>query len=648
MEYQSRAVALTPSSHSALPSRLMFLGFSCLNRFERLGGLGDLEKAIEYQSRAIALTPSDHPDLAPRLMNLGKSCRIRFQRLDQLGDLEKAIECQYRALALAPDDHQGLLSLFVNLGSSHAIRFKRLGELDDLEKAIEYLHRAVILTPGDDPDLPVWLMNLGVCYKGRFTRLGELGDLEKAINCHSRALALTPEGDSSLPRLLSNLGVAHGSRFERLGELGDLERAIQHQSRAVALTPSDHPSLPPWLMNLGKACRLRFERLSGLDDLEKAIGYLHSALALSPDGHPNLPSLLDNLRVAFSDRFHRVRKLDDLVKSSIYASRALALTPDGHPDLPKQYYGLARIEYCHYQCTGLSSHLKDSLHYFRKASQSLVGAPNGKFAVALEWAQLASKHSSLEPIEAYQTAIDLLPQYIWLGATTSQRYQDLENAKNLAVNAAAAAIRSSEYRLALEWLEHARCVVWNQKLMLRSPLDQLQASHPTLGARLRTVANQLDRASSESQASRELSSDESTPEQAAQQHRRLAGEYSDLLAQARKVPGFEDFLQPVKATSLIHAAQNGPIVVVTCSESKCDALLILPEQDQVQHVPLPNFSHKKARNARTEIRNSLRCPGIRERGAQLDRDSEDECFEDILRTLWDTIVKPVLDSLGYT
>ncbi|KAG8681510.1 hypothetical protein FRC11_001028, partial [Ceratobasidium sp. 423] len=177
-----------------------------------------------------------------------------------------------------------------------------------------------------------------------------------------------------------------------------------------------------------------------------------------------------------------------------------------------------------------SSHLRQSLDSFRRASQVSTGAPRLKFQFALQWAALASEHSSLRCIEAYQAAIDLLPQFIWLGATTSQRYEDLLTAENLAVKAASAAILDSDIEIALEWPEHARCVVWNQSLMLRSPLDHLRLSHPDLAARLQEVAKQLHDASSEFPASQVLSYGSVDPEQASRQRRRLAMEYNDLLA----------------------------------------------------------------------------------------------------------------------
>ncbi|KAG8689309.1 hypothetical protein FRC11_003253 [Ceratobasidium sp. 423] len=652
IKYGSLALDLTPDSHSNLALRLVDLGIFYGGRYQFLGDLGDLERSIKYKSRALALTPDGHPDLPRRHTTLGVSYGNRFQRLGEVNDLEKSIEHKSRALALTPDGHPDLPRQLTNLGVSHSHRFKRLGDLGDLGKGIEYQSRALALTPDGHPDLPHQLTNLGVSHSHRFECLGDLSDLEKAIEYQSRALALTPDSHPDLPHQLTNLGVSHSHRFECLGDLGDLEKAIEYQSRALALTPDGHPDLPHQLTNLGVSHSHRFECLGDLSDLEKAIEYQSRALALTPDSHPDLPHQLTNLGVSHSHRFKRLGDLGDLEKAIEYQSRALVLTPDGHPTLPDKHFTLAAHRFFQYRRTGEASELHDSLHSFRLATQSLAGSPRDKFKYASVWAGLTSSISALNPIEAYQTAINLLPQFIWLGATTNQRYQDLEQVQNLAINAAAAAIATSNFKLALEWLEHARCVVWNQHLMLRSPLDQLHASHPILATRLDIVSNQLHHAGSESPESQAPSSGSLTSEQVCQKRRQLAKEYEDLLSQARTLPGFEDFLKPMKANRLVQAARIGPIVVLNCHESRCDALVILPQQETIDHIPLPNFTGEKAQRIRLDMERSVRLLELGDRGAtrrSLGEEGNDSAsdFESVLEVLWHDIVKPVLVFLGY-
>ncbi|CAE6470272.1 unnamed protein product, partial [Rhizoctonia solani] len=217
---------------------------------------------------------------------------------------------------------------------------------------------------------------------------------------------------------------------------------------------------------------------------------------------------------------------------------------------------------------------------------------------------------------------------------------------NLAVKACFAAIQSSNHSLALEWIEHARCVVWNQSLMLRSPLDQLYSSHPDLATQLESISSQLHTSSFDTLSP--AASDSMTPEQVGQQRRRLATEYLSLLTHTRQLPGLETFLQPLKAGKLISAVRNGPVVILNCHTDCCDALVIKPGHNQIAHLPLPNYTEQKARSARSKLDASLGKQGLRQRGFKLmyQTDSEDS-FERVLGTLWSDIVQPVLSHLGF-
>ncbi|CAE6407077.1 unnamed protein product [Rhizoctonia solani] len=651
IQYESCALKLTSDGHPSLSNRLSNLGVSHTHRFQRLGELADLENAIEYQSRAVDSTPDDHPHLSIWLANLGTSHSDRFQRLGELADLEKAIQCESRALELTADGHPDLSSRLANIGTSHSDRFQRLGELMDLEKAIQYQSRAVNLTPDGHPNILSWLTNLGTSYNHRFQCLGELADLEKAIQHQSRAVDLTPDPHPDLSYRIANLGSSHSDRFQRLGKLVDLERAIQHQSHALNLTPDGHPDLPSRLANLGTSYNYRFQHLGELPDLEKAIQHQSRAVHLTPDVHPDLPRWLINLGMSYMKRYQHVGELSDLQKAIHCQSLAVASTPDNHPRLALMHLHSAQSSFFYYQCTNNRSHLGHSLHSFRLATRLTAGAPRDRFRHGLRWATLASKHSDLNPIEAYQTAIDLLPQYVWLGATTHQRYEDLLTTKTLAVDAAYAAILSLNYALALEWLEHTRCVVWTQSMMLRSPLDQLQSAHPALSTELQVVAEQLHRASSDSRESLALASGSMTAEQVAEDHRSLAQKYNDLLSQIRTLPGFEDFLCPMKVNSLVRAARYGAVVVINCHQDRCDALIGLPEQGTVDHLPLPHFTAEKAQRTRSKIEISVEDMRLRERAVErrpLVVTDKTTGFGSALAELWNYIVKPVLDFLGYT
>ncbi|CAE6467096.1 unnamed protein product [Rhizoctonia solani] len=640
---ESAVAELDSSTGSPMDSlsceELNKLGSIHLDQFRQFGKPDDIAKAIEYSKCALDFTPDGHPEMPLRLTGLAVCYGDRFRRFGKIEDTEKAIECGIRALALTPDDDPNLPLQLFNLGVSYIARYQRLGELSDLEKSFEHRCRAVTLAPDGHPHLPRWYAGLGGVYTDRYRHLGELGDIERSIEYNSRALTLTPDGHPDLPSRHGELGQSYSDRYRRLGEFNDLNESIKHRLCALALTPDGHPDLQDWYGDLGVSHRYRYEYLWDLEDLEKSIEYKTRALMLTPENHPELPHRHNNLGVSYTYRFRHLSEVRDLERAKECYFRALALTPDGHPRLSLRHFNLAISCYDHYRHTDDPSHLHISLNSFRKATK-LAGAPRDAFDYALRWTQIASTHSLLNCIEAFQTAIDLLPHFIWLGTTTTQRYQDLSLADNVAIRAASAAILASEYNLALEWLEHARCVVWNQSLMLRSPLDDLKLSYPDLATQLQSVAHQLNHANSESSASPATDTPES--------RHRLAKQHEGLLAQVRKLAGFENFLQPAKVHDLMRAARNGPVVVINCYETRCDALLILPEQDQISHLALFNFPERKARHARSEINQFLQQKGLRVRRPVFDQSEElSSGISSVLATLWYDVVKPILEFLGY-
>ncbi|EUC62982.1 aromatic di-alanine and TPR containing protein, partial [Rhizoctonia solani AG-3 Rhs1AP] len=514
----------------------------------------------------------------------------------------------------------GVMLYMGPLGASYTYRYRRLSDLTDLDKAIDCTTHALALTPDDHPKISERHAGMGTPYTDRYKRLGELTDLEKAMACATRALALTPAGHPDMPDRHASLGVSYMNRYRRLNELADLEKSIECLSRALALTPDGHPDMPQRHAALGTSYFARYRHL---------------------DRHASLG-------VSYNNGYRRSGELADLDKAIEYHIHGLALAPTGHPNLTKQYLNYALSLLQKFKHTRQSTCLVDCWEAFRKASQDFTGAPHDKFHHALRWASVASELIFFNPIVPYRTAIDLLPQFIWLGVTASQRYQNLSMAKTLATDACFEAILCSDHSLALEWLEHARCVVWSQSLMLRSPLDQLHSSCPDLATQIQSVASQLDNSSFQPQLILTTLSDSIDAEQAGRQRRRLAVEYHSLLTQIRQLPGFETFLQPSKASELVGAVRDGPVVVINCHWHQCDALLIMPGSKKVGHLALPDFTEKKARQARSELEVLLKQRGLRQRGVRVrPQPGFEDGIESVLRILWSNIIKPVLDYLGY-
>ncbi|QRW26161.1 CHAT domain protein [Rhizoctonia solani] len=634
------------TTNSPSQQRLLYLQESSKDRAEQVSDQGgeakDTRRATEMGA-SVRLNVN-----VSELVELAVSHRSEFHRRGKLEDVEKAIEYDNRALSLVPSYCRTLSCRLIHLGADYGARFSRTGDINDNAKSIEYYSRAATLTPDDHPHLPHLLNSLGMSYARRFKHRGDTNDLTKSIEYQSRAIALTPENHPDLPRYLAGLGINYGDRFQLTGDANDFEKSMEYKSRAVALTPEDHSDLPRWLNNLGVDYGTQFNRTGDMNDLAKSTEYKSRAIELTPDDDPGLPRLFMNLGLDYSARFKRTGDMNDLEKSIDYKYRAVALTPDDHACMSELQFQLSLSYFTRYEHTKHSCTFHRAMHLLRTASQSTAGPPRETFMYALEWAWRSV--CLRDCMEAYKTAINLMPQFIWLGSSTNQQYQDLQKAGNIAAKASSTAILSSAFDVALEWLEHARCVVWSQSLMLRSPLDRLYKCHPDIATQLQSIANTLHQTGTELSVSRTF-----TPKiNSLVDRHNLAIGYNHLLAQIRTLDGFNDFLLPLKSDRLINAARHGPVVVIGCShhrcdQGRCDALLVVPGQSTISHLHLPNFTLRKAEEAREKLEGSLRNKGFRERGVKLvPLPGYKDGFASMLLDLWSDIVKPVLDFLGYT
>ena len=265
----------------------------------------------------------------------------------------------------------------------------------------------------------------------------------------------------------------------------------------------------------------------------------------------------------------------------------------------------------------------------------------------------------LSLLEAYQHAIDRIPQCIWLGNNVRGRYtgKELQTVTQVVSDAVAAAITAGEYGRALEWLEAGRAVVWSQVLQLRTPVDDLQQLHPQLAKDFLRVSQALQHAASSALPdSSNTRATESSFGSNAQSSHGYALEYNKLLTQIHELKGFQDFMQPKKLMQLAKACASGPVVVISVHQIRCDALVLCRAGDVV-HVPLPEFSLLHAKLLQTWLwdflarsnllsrwRGDLRDEyKVEERGGRVTAKEAPDILRELLAMLWAKVVKPIMD-----
>ncbi|KAG9093409.1 hypothetical protein FRC06_011533 [Ceratobasidium sp. 370] len=620
------------------------------DRFENSQELAHLNLTIQFEAQVLQWTPDNDLGRAEWLSKLGASYQYRYNRLGESRDIDRALAYNEQAVLSTPISHPGKPRRLNNLGNSYLTLFERRGRLGDLDNSIVHYEQAISLTPEDHHDKHAWLSNLGNSYLRLFERLGRLEDLEKSISCQEQAVQLTPDEDVDKPATLNNLGNSYLTMFERLGKLADIKKSIDYRELAVNLLPNGHPDRPSLLNNLGSSYRLLCRRVCTLQDIEKGHSYQKQAVALTPNGHPDKPAQLSNLSLSYQLLFDRQGRLGDLDESIRCQELGLSLVSDDYPDKSVLLNNLGNSYFRKFQHSKLPEHALVAIDIYKRASHMPTGRPSTRLRTSQKWARL-SLALRLPQIDAYTSAMTILPQVVWIGSSARRRYECLAtDIQGLVIEAASAAISAKRYDLAVEWLEQGRSVVWNQMLQLRTPLDSLSTADPDLAAQLRQVAHNLEQLSLPRETATTRLLNTPSLDETARQHRRLAEHWDQLLDKARKLPGFRNFLRPTPFVHLTPAARSSALVVIVMDSSWCNAIALLPVSATTVRIPLPSLSYEKATILQAQLLSSLNGEHFRTRSARrpfYHTEGAPQGLEDVLASLWTDVARPVLEELEY-
>ncbi|KAF8531369.1 CHAT domain-containing protein [Gautieria morchelliformis] len=672
------ALELRPTPHTLRASSLNNLAYVLETRFEQSGQQEDLEKAILFHREALELHPVPHPDRFTTLGNLASALMNRFEQAGRHEDLEEAISFHREALELQPALHTDRCMTLGNLGIALEVRFEQSGRHEDLEEAISFHREALEQRPAPHPDRPLSLTSLGSALRTRFKQAGQHQDLEEAISFHQEALELRPAPHPDRSMCFNNLGIVLETRFERSRQQEDLDKAISFNQEALKLRPVPHPDRSMSLNNLANVLETRFEQSGQQEDLEKAVLFHREALKLRPAPHPYRPTSLNNLANVLKRRFEQSGQQEDLEAAISFHREAQRVLHAGHPLTCLYSKNLGDTFMRAYTHTDKSEYFGPAMDVFRDA----VACETAPASQRLDAAKLWARHADSKPdsaLEAYQAAIELLPRLAMLGLDLSSRQQALTSGSDgLAREAAACAIRSGQCDKAVELLEEGRAVFWSQALQLRTPMDDLHESAPELEAKLRRISLALEQGSLRD-VSQDISDSPQTVmamEREAARLRRLNDEWLETLEKIRDLEAFKDFLRPQRLPKLVDAAAKAPVVILNASEAGCAALVLT--LNGVQHVPLAlSFADV---NALVDLIQIATAPGHRDlarsastrahvdvllqqmlpsttlqfmRQSWESRDmsrvrinERPNDFQTVLAMLWQSVVKPVLCSLG--
>jgi hypothetical protein len=244
---------------------------------------------------------------------------------------------------------------------------------------------------------------------------------------------------------------------------------------------------------------------------------------------------------------------------------------------------------------------------------------------AQEAAEAAEAHSSwVEASSLYRLTIDLMRSFELQHMKNVDRQRKVSQFGLIATSGAASLLNAgSSAAEALCLLESGRDILAGSIRELRGDISRLQDAYPVLAKTLITLRETLD--VSRDTGATSNSTTESTSELFETDRHYGARQLRKLIHEIRKLPGFNQFLATATVEEMMSVAQHGPVIVLNCSRSRCDALLVTA--DRVSDVLLPI----KRTHVIKQVR-QLKASGV--------------SFE-MLKWLWDMVVSPVLEALGY-
>ncbi|KAF8150680.1 CHAT domain-containing protein [Crassisporium funariophilum] len=700
---QTRASATLPSGHQDVNWHRQNLDLTYTDRFRRLGNPADLDSAIALEHLAISELPTDSPRLSWWYYSLATSYHSRYSSFGSTSDIDAEIKWSLAAVDATPQNDPLLPSRQNTLALAYSDQYTRSANSLDLDLALFWTHSAVAGTPVNHIDYYLSQQALAVLYAHRYRSTGNYIHLRTALELCQNSLVAIPAGHPNLGECRHNLAVYHFQKYQKLGSFDDLALSIKWASQATQESTTADPGTGVYAGQLSTSYLERYQKSGALDDLESAMKYNEKAILTLGENHPKSAFYQHNYSIVFHNRFRRhrnrkdldsafywsksaitrtpqddilyidrqyslailyydlfsqytrLRELEDLENALDIGHQALALVPPDHPRLVRHWQLLGEAYAERFNLTHVDEDRREALRYFRNSTQTLNGDPSLLWKVARRWATFAELHQLPECLDAYASAYRILPELIWLGSNVASRHETMVKYEITAVTGKAirACIKYENYALGVEFLEQSLAITFQQLLDLQIDLSTLKERFPSYAEKLESISKELQTAAISTGGESGSTTMNSQSTQWDRQ-RKLAIERETLLKTIRQLPEFENFLLPVPFKSLASSAKDGPIVMINCSETKSDALVLLRD-GQTIHVDLPGVTTEKASKQCDNLRAALQFQGIHSRKAvDADRAGRrivtkgpdgETMLESVLKWIWTFIVSPIFQEL---
>ncbi|EQB54521.1 hypothetical protein CGLO_05626 [Colletotrichum gloeosporioides Cg-14] len=626
IEGWKQTIASTSEGQSEKASRLERLAMVLFTSFEVTGDTSNLDAAVDSCRNAlsVATSLSDCIDIRRTLSNC---LSARASHTGAMKDTDECIELSKETLENSAIENSDKRIFLSSLGSCFQLRYSTTGSMDDLNQSIRFNRESMDISPADDGQKPFGVCNVATALLTRFQRTGQMIDINEAIRLLKELLSTWPGDVEDEIVFRTNLAGLLAERFVRTLNFHDIDEAIKLARQTI---PYNHANRPSRLNNLSGLLQRRYKHSKQLKDLTEAVEFSREAALTMNRKNPNHAALLCNLAVVLDEKHRISMASEDLDEAIRFGKEAVENTGLDHPERARRilFLGLdLEHRYAH-------SRDLDDLETAKRFHLEALYATNSGVNVRIHAGHrftsicdIAAQHD--EAFSAAETVVALIPLMASLSLPPADKQHFLSQVVGHSSDAAAIVLAVGKRpAFAVELLETGRGVIASTLQDLRADITTLARFDPELARRFVEVRNKLDAPITVSSTEADLPIKshgrivEAFPFEGDQRHE-ASGQLSDLLTEIRDVPGFERFLLAGTETQMREAAAEGPIIIINVGAHRRDALII--DQSGIRALELSGLSIEDI-HSRTNTLDSVRT----------------------LEWLWDVVVGPVLDFLGFT
>ncbi|KAM6481007.1 CHAT domain-containing protein [Trichoderma sp. SZMC 28011] len=625
-----KAVGDYPTNEQLLNKALESLQRLFSTRYSCTKALADVDAAIIILQTAIAALPNHIPARDRMLGDLGIHLHNRYKHTYAAADLDEAISTFRDALNSVSLNDKTRFHLSIDLSTCLSERYSRTGVHLDIEESICILRETIGSTGMNNLERAFVLNVLGCCLYLRHESTGAFRDLDEAICISQDSLAILSPDNETRVNQLHNLGNYLFKRYSRTGAMSDIEEAILVSREAIGLMPPDFRDQARILSGLTGRLIQRYGRTKDIEDLNEAIRLSQESLEAKTLNGPGRATLLNGLGSHLDKKFGFTRKKSYLDEAILLSQEAIEITPLNHPVRAHFLTHLGTFlerrsaESGDFQAEAEAKKSADIKRAQKCFLDALYHEPAERKDRFVAGRRVLTSYDFINNPQAYDVAkytVDLIP----LLASRSLRNSDKQNILSDIVG-----VSSTAAAIALHTLPaNQRSFAAIEALLEQHDVSTLRNHYPDLAVSFLALRDRLDRPdipdtlNAFNVAATNIEIEEN-------ERHKTEKEFTHLLETIRSKPDFERFILPASEADMVKAAYGGPIVIINLSlrPRRCDALII--SQSGLRALELLDLSEGMV----SDLLLAQRLHRV-------------ESLE-TLAWLWDVIVCPVLDALGFT